>query len=96
MAVLGTQLRSAAYAQDVKKTPAGLQKVMTSLRPRNPGEGRSVNTIWETREETLLPGIIRDLHQGNTGAGTVGGRLIVTTNFAPVTVGPTILRWKAS
>ena len=68
---------------------------MTSLRPRNPEEGRSVDSIGETREETLLPGASKDqdLHQGNTGASTVGGRL---TTFAPVAVGPTTISWKAS
>ena len=69
---------------------AGLQKVIASLNPRNSGVGLSVDSIRETRGETLLPGVSKyqDLHQGNTGASTVGGRSIVTTTFALVVVGP--------
>ena len=46
-------------------------QVITNLQPRDKGEGHLFNSIIETWEETLLPGTIWELHQGNTDAGIV-------------------------
>ena len=77
----------------MKKTVAGLHKVMTSLPLRDPEEGRSIDIFEATRGEALHQDVSKDpdVHQGNTG-----GRLTDMTTFVPGEVDPMIINWRIS